>query len=1118
MSSTFQVQGFGVLSEWGGQLATAEAASAMAQIKSLGANSIELTPRIWSATASSNDVLAVQDKTETDASLTAGIAQAHANGLTVLLKPAISGLDGTSSYNLHPSDPAAFFASYKAQLVHLATIAEASGVETLSLGNEMGSLTGAEFRGYWVDIVNAVRDVYHGALTYAAASDEAGHVSFWDQVDVIGINAYPTLSNSQNPSVQDLEDAWTSVPKDPYHSGVFDNKSPVDFFHALSETYGKQVLLTEVGYRSIDGTTINPGDWQAAGTSNVQAQLDAYKAFFSVWSQHGGSWFQGAQFWQWDLDGAYSPVGYSPMGKPAEDLVKSWFHGQGITEGLVVNGSTLADNIDIGNGNDVINGGFGNDVIRGGAGNDLIIGGPAKLQALTTTTVTVTGYGVTSDGVNPELQLWVNGKAVSGSIAFTAATDASGYQTYTITFANPTEISSLDFAFMNASGGRALYFKEISVNGVALTAADGVNNASPGTFDLYVNTIHFDTSQKQDIFFGSGSDNDTLSGGAGDDTIRGGAGNDYIDGGAGSDTAAYSGNFSDYTITRSGSGFIITDNVSGRDGVDVLKNIEKLRFADSTLDINNLGNYSTQYVNTDGAVVRDLFNAAGTMLQRATASTDGTSSTTNYSTTGVKLNQTVKYADGSKDYFNFVVTGKPYTSVEYSYDASGKLASAVEFDSAGALYATLAFHSDGSVEQRLYSGTAITQIIKTSVDGTRDTTNYSAAGVKLNETVNHPDGTRDYFDFVITGKPYTSVQHHYEASGKAVSTLEFDQAGNIYATLAYHSDGSVEQQFYSGTAVTQIVETSADGTRDTTNYSLAGMKLNETVRHTDGTKDYFDFAITGKPYTSAHYSYDASGKVFSTVEYDQAGHVYATLAYHSDGSVEQKFYTGADVTQTLKTSIDGTRDTTNYSQAGAKLNETIAHADGTKDYFDFAVAGKPYASQHFKYDASGKAVSVDQFSSSGDLYAHFDYRGDGSNLRTQYTDGHVSQTIWTQPGHDSFTFNFDQSGTKVSEIVKHADNSQVIVSLGQNQGFTASGASDTFVFHGGNGQTTINGFSAGDGTNHDFIQIDHSLAAAYSDLSIHTVGNDTVISFGHDTILLKGIAQQALTHNDFLFV
>jgi hypothetical protein len=704
-------------------------------------------------------------------------------------------------------------------------------------------------------------------------------------------------------------------------------------------------------------------------------------------------------------------------------------------------------------------------------------------------------------------------------VAFTATTDPSGYQTYTFTFTNPNKVSSLDFAFMNASSGRAVYFKEISVNGVALTAADGVNNASPGTFDLYVNTIHFDTSQKQEVFFGAGSDNDALYGGDGDDMIRGGAGNDTIDGGTGSDIAAYSGKFSDYSITRSGDGFVVTDKVGGRDGTDVLTNIEKLKFTDATVDINNLGNYTTQHVTTDGAVVRDLYNAAGTMLQRATTSADGTSSTTNYSTDGVKLNETVKYTDGARDYQNFVVTGKPYASVLYSYDASGKAVSALEFDAAGALYATLAFHSDGSVEQRFYSGTAVTQILKTSADGTRDTTNYSAAGVKLNETINFADGTRDYFDFVISGKPYTSVQHHYDPSGRAVSTVEFDQAGNIYATLAYHADGAVEQRLYSGAAVAQIVVTSADGTRDTTNYSAAGVKLNETVRHIDGTRDYFDFAVTGKPYTSAHYIYDASGKAVSTVEYDQAGHVYANLIYHSDGSVEQQFYSGAAVTQILKTSLDGTRDTTNYSAAGVKLNETIKHTDGTRDYFDFAVTGKPYASQHFKYDASGKAVSVDQLSSDGGLYAHFDYRADGSNLRTQYAaDGHVSQTIWSQQGGDTVTFNFDQIGAKVSEIVKHADNTQMIVSLGQNQSFAAGGASDTFVFHGGNGQTTINGFAAGNGTGHDFIQIDRSLAASFNDLSIHSVGNDTAVSFGHDTILLKGVAALALTHNDFLFV
>jgi len=44
-------------------------------------------------------------------------------------------------------------------------------------------------------------------------------------------------------------------------------------------------------------------------------------------------------------------------------------------------------------------------------------------------------------------------------------------------------------------------------------------------------TIHFDTTNHQDWFFGASTDNDVIYGGAGDDVITGGIGNDRIDGG-----------------------------------------------------------------------------------------------------------------------------------------------------------------------------------------------------------------------------------------------------------------------------------------------------------------------------------------------------------------------------------------------------------------------------------------------------------------------------------------------------------------------------------------------------------------------------------------------------------
>jgi hypothetical protein len=329
VASIFDVQGFGALSEWNGQFSSVSANQAFQTIASLGSNSIELTVRIWTQTGTTDTVIADPAKTESDASLLAGFKTAQAAGLSVVFKAAVSPLDGTPTSSMAPSDVSAFFASYKAEIVHLASIAQAGGVTTFAIGNEMSSLTGSQYRGYWTDLISAVRQVYHGELTYAAATDEASKVSFWDQLDTIGVNTYPPLTTSDTPTVQDLVNAWNEVPANPYYAAAFENKSPVDFLHSLSEQYGKPVLMTEMGYRSIDGTAIEPGSWTINGTPDPAAQADAYKAFFQVWTAQGGNWMKGVELWQWDLNNQYTSTGYSVMGKPAEAVVSQYFHGDG---------------------------------------------------------------------------------------------------------------------------------------------------------------------------------------------------------------------------------------------------------------------------------------------------------------------------------------------------------------------------------------------------------------------------------------------------------------------------------------------------------------------------------------------------------------------------------------------------------------------------------------------------------------------------------------------------------------------------------------------------------------------------------------------------------------------
>jgi len=80
-----------------------------------------------------------------------------------------------------------------------------------------------------------------------------------------------------------------------------------------------------------------------------------------------------------------------------------------------------------------------------------------------------------------------------------------------------------------------------------------------------------------------GSGNDQILGNLANNLLSGGKGNDTIDGGSGIDTAIYSGVASSYTITVTSGTATITDKTSNRDGIDSLRNIERLQFTDKNI-------------------------------------------------------------------------------------------------------------------------------------------------------------------------------------------------------------------------------------------------------------------------------------------------------------------------------------------------------------------------------------------------------------------------------------------------------------------------------------------------------------------------------------------------------
>ncbi|MBB3118871.1 DUF4214 domain-containing protein [Pseudoduganella violacea] len=90
-------------------------------------------------------------------------------------------------------------------------------------------------------------------------------------------------------------------------------------------------------------------------------------------------------------------------------------------------------------------------------------------------------------------------------------------------------------------------------------------------------------SAGNDLLFGDDG-NDLLYGANGDDLLNGGQGQDTLLGGKGADTAVFAGNSKDYQVTQEFGKFTVRA-LNGNDGSDTLINVEKIQFADKTVDI-----------------------------------------------------------------------------------------------------------------------------------------------------------------------------------------------------------------------------------------------------------------------------------------------------------------------------------------------------------------------------------------------------------------------------------------------------------------------------------------------------------------------------------------------------
>jgi serralysin len=270
----FTWEGISLPSYWGGNWGSQTADGAFDQIRSTGASSVAIIPSFYMPNRTANTMQLVPQQSETIEQTRAAMLDVTSRGMNVMLKPHVESADYTWRAEIAPTDPNIWFQNYKAMMVQYAQLAQQTGAPMLCIGTELKSMSGVQYRDKWLDLIAAVRAVYGGQLTYAATYDEVKTVSFWDAVDVIGVDAYVPLTTLNNPTVAQLIDGWVRPSTNGYLRDLYNGLSVVDFYKQLSEQYQKKIVFSEIGYRSLDGTNKDPGLWANGGTVDQQEQQD----------------------------------------------------------------------------------------------------------------------------------------------------------------------------------------------------------------------------------------------------------------------------------------------------------------------------------------------------------------------------------------------------------------------------------------------------------------------------------------------------------------------------------------------------------------------------------------------------------------------------------------------------------------------------------------------------------------------------------------------------------------------------------------------------------------------------------------------------------------------------
>ena len=243
------------------------------------------------------------------------VQEIHQQNLSVMIKPQIWIGHGTYTGEISMTTEEEWLKleeNYTNYIIDFVKIAKEENVEMFCIGTELREFV-ANRPYYWVGLIEKIKMIYAGQLTYAANWDDFDDVHFWNNIDYIGVDAYFPIGKERDTDADDLKKGW---------------KKHLNALNTAANQFNKQILFTEYGYRSMESPAVKPWDYSTDAPVDMKAQCIALEALYqSVWHEEK---FAGGFLWKWHADNQHAGGKRNNMftvqNKAAMDVIRKYYN------------------------------------------------------------------------------------------------------------------------------------------------------------------------------------------------------------------------------------------------------------------------------------------------------------------------------------------------------------------------------------------------------------------------------------------------------------------------------------------------------------------------------------------------------------------------------------------------------------------------------------------------------------------------------------------------------------------------------------------------------------------------------------------------------------------------